>query len=74
MPQFSFKKQGTISAGFDQKRAAEESLAAAIAAPGIARNDIEKTGVTESGTGEKYCPMKDFLDRLDDNQEKMSDG
>ncbi|MFC1579842.1 acyl-CoA dehydratase activase [Thermodesulfobacteriota bacterium] len=41
--------KGIVQTGFDQKKAVEESLAAAIATAGIARDDIEKIGGTGSG-------------------------
>ena len=41
--------KGTVQTGFDQKKAVDDSLAAAIEEAGIARDDIEKIGGTGSG-------------------------
>ncbi len=41
--------KGSVPTGFDQKRAVENSLAAAIEAAGISKDDIEKIGGTGSG-------------------------
>ena len=49
--------KGSVPTGFDQKKAVDESLAAATEAAGISRNDIEKIGGTGSG--------KDSIDMAD---------
>ncbi|MBW1943589.1 MAG: CoA activase [Deltaproteobacteria bacterium] len=41
--------KGTVQTGFDQKKAVDDSLAAAIEEAGIARDDVEKIGGTGSG-------------------------
>ena len=41
--------RGSVPTGFDQKKAVDDSLAAAIEEAGIARDDIEKIGGTGSG-------------------------
>ncbi len=49
--------KGKVPTGFDQKKAVDDSLAAAVAAAGIARDDIEKIGGT--GSGKKAVAIAD---------------
>jgi benzoyl-CoA reductase subunit D len=42
--------KGSVLTGFDQEKAAEDSLAQAAGAAGISREDIEKIGATASGS------------------------
>ena len=51
--------KGSVLTGFDQEKAVEDSLAQAVGAAGISREDIEKIGGT--GSGSNSIKMADVL-------------
>ena len=51
--------KGSVLTGFDQEKAVEDSLAQAVGAAGISRDDIEKIGGT--GSGSNSIKMADVL-------------
>lgn len=47
--------KGSVRTGFDQKKAVESSLSAALESAGISRDDVEKIGGT--GSGKESIPI-----------------